>query len=141
MPCAGPSDSECRGADAKVAVSKHIVFFLTEMGMKKDIPVEATNNIKDGGWGRNGGGIDELTKFLCKEIQEASVHDAHAIIYNARSRKARELANWWEDHQKLDEERAAKKAKKAGKAALAEEREEILNSLTDHQRAVLFPGD
>ena len=140
MPCSGPSSSECRGADARVAVSKHIVFFLTEMGLKKEIPVMATDTIKENGWG-GAKGIDELTKFLCKEIGEASVHDVHAIIYNSRSRKARELANWWEDHQELDRKREVKAAKKVAKASLAEEREHVLASLSDHQRAVLFPNE
>jgi hypothetical protein len=137
MPCAGPSDSECRGADAIKAAAEHIVFFLTERGETKSIPEMARNAIKNSGWGREES-LDKLTEFLCNEIQSVSERVAHAIIYNSRSRKARELANWWEDHQELDRKREVKAAKKT---KIEEELKRVYDSLTDHQRAVLFPNE
>ena len=37
--------------------------------------------------------------------------DRDAIVYNAHDRGARDLADWWEDHQAADAEREASEAK------------------------------
>ena len=138
MPCQGPSDAECRGADARVAVAKHIVFFMTELGLKDEIPQEVLATIEHQGWGRESADIDYLTRTLCNEIQSTSIHDAHQIIYNSRSRKSRDLANWWEDHQEQDRAREEKERAEEEHEA---ERQRILNKLSPYERAVLFPND
>ncbi len=58
---------------------------------------------------------------LCKAMTEA---EQTRIIYNAKSKDARALADWWEEHQAADakreaEERAEAKRAKIAAAALA----------------------
>ena len=49
--------------------------------------------------------LDEATQMLCDLCSNMSESDQERIIYNAKNRVARELADWWEDHQKFDAER------------------------------------
>jgi len=55
------------------------------------------------------GGLAFLIKMvqmlcdLCKLIEEKGLDDS--IIYNGRSREARRLADWWDDHKEEDSAR------------------------------------
>ena len=130
MPCQGPSDAECRTADNRVHVAELIVYFFTEMGITDEIPEEVHTTIEKGGWFPGSANDDFLASTLCNEIETSSVHDAHAIIYNARKKMSRKLADWWEDHQEEDAVRERKEKEDR-------ERDELLASLTPRQKQLL----
>lgn len=46
--------------------------------------------------------VDELTTRLCFLLRNLSKGEEDYIIYNARSRQSRRLADWWEQHQEFD---------------------------------------
>lgn len=63
---------------------------------------------------------------LCAVLKEMTPEQTEQVVYNARSSESRDLANWWEEHQRADaireklEARAARaeKLRKSGKAKL-----------------------
>lgn len=48
---------------------------------------------------------DDLIPMLCALIASLNDNDFDRIVYNARSKESRELANWWEEHQEADKQR------------------------------------
>ena len=61
---------------------------------------------------------------LCATLKAMSPNDRDALIYNARDRDARHLADWWEEHQVADakrerQESISKKREETKKQALA----------------------
>ncbi len=45
---------------------------------------------------------------LCELLTEMDSEDLEFIVYNAHSKTARDLADWWEDHQEADVARVKK---------------------------------
>ena len=43
------------------------------------------------------------TEALCFTLNNLSEIQIERIVYNARDKQARKLADWWEDHQAIDE--------------------------------------
>lgn len=58
--------------------------------------------------------MDKIVAFLCSLCKEAP----EEFIYNARDRNARDLADWWEDHQKADAERERREQDEAYRASV-----------------------
>ncbi len=74
--------------------------------------------------------IDELTRTLCtlcKTLDEE-------IIYNGRNKIARELADWWDDHQEADRIKDDAKKDKARKYGL---RKQALSKLSKKEKEAL----
>ena len=93
-----------------------------------DVPfslAEAANNC----YGR----VDFVPQ-LCKAIRTMSPSQQEQIIYNARSRMARRLADWWEAHQEADRKREALEAAEARKKLI---RRRALAKLTAGEREAL----
>ena len=79
--------------------------------------------------------VDYWSDVLCSAILGFSEVEENAIIYDGRSKQARQLADWWEDHQERDKarklrEKEARAEEKANEAyeeafekAMAEEEE------------------
>ena len=71
---------------------------------------------------------------LCATLNAMKSRQRDAIVYNARNRVARDLADWWEEHQKADTERAKRDV------ALwkqSEMRKKALKKLTPAERKAL----
>ena len=134
MPCQGPSDAECRSADHYAQVAENLIYFFNKLKLWNTVP----EGFKDGvtavaasdGWTHQGPTLDEITAALCTAIQAVSPSEAHDVIYDGKSREARRLADWWEDHQELDAAREAEEEHE-------KERQRVIESLTPYQRAVL----
>jgi len=118
-------EPRAREAESK-AVAQHLLYLCT--ALKLVIPAEV-KAAADNYYGDEDK-CDEFTALLCNTIQTESVHDVHAIMYDGRKKKSRALADWWETHQIWDEEREAKEN-------LDKERQEVIDSLSDRQRALL----
>jgi hypothetical protein len=61
---------------------------------------------------------------LCSILKSLNREQLNDVVYDARNKDARKLADWWEEHQEADrkreaEEEAEKKRKKIAKQALA----------------------
>lgn len=65
--------------------------------------------------------LDDLTRKLCLRCSEMSPDDVQRIIYDGRNPLARDLAEWWEEHQRADAARIALEEYDAKVIAKAEE--------------------
>lgn len=57
---------------------------------------------------------------LCKTIRGMPARQLNKVVYNARDRVSRDLADWWEEHEAADRKREARERKEAEEKALAE---------------------
>ncbi len=71
---------------------------------------------------------------LCAELKLMNQDQLGSIIYDARNKKARDLANWWEEHQAADKAREASEAKEANDKVL---RDQAVSKLSVEERTVL----
>jgi len=65
---------------------------------------------------------------LCDLIKSMTGNQVEAIIYNARDKQARAVADWWEEHQEADRERLAKEYKEKDRQRL--QRKKAINDMT-----------
>jgi hypothetical protein len=63
---------------------------------------------------------ERVVPKLCSTLRNMSKSDMERIVYNAHSVQARDLADWWEEHQKADRAREAKEAAEVEKRQLQE---------------------
>ncbi len=49
--------------------------------------------------------LNEMVVLLCKLCTEMTEVEKEAIIYDGHSKQARQLADWWEEHQTADKKR------------------------------------
>jgi hypothetical protein len=79
--------------------------------------------------------LDEATRMTCEWCKHAiETGQEDTVIFDAHSRKARRLADWWEEHQELDKKR--EKAKKA-KAKKARAKKKAMSKLTKKDKEAL----
>lgn len=76
----------------------------------------------------------DLEPYLCNLLRNMGETDLEEIVYNAKSRKSRQLADWWEDHQKADE---ARKKIDLNKLEDQKIKESALKKLTAEEKRVL----
>jgi hypothetical protein len=65
----------------------------------------------------------DLAPVLCSAMNEVKSEKPKLfdeVVYDARSRASRELADWWEEHERADAERLRREAKQKKQAALVE---------------------
>jgi len=71
---------------------------------------------------------------LCAVIKQMSADQLDAIVYNARDKTSRKLANFWEEHQAADKKRELEEAAAQDKQKL---RKQLLSFLTDAELEAL----
>lgn len=71
---------------------------------------------------------------LCETLRELSMVQIELIVYNAKDKTSRELATWWEEHQKADKEQEKDEAEAK---ELSEVRAKALKKLTKKERESL----
>jgi hypothetical protein len=76
----------------------------------------------------------DYTASLCALIQSLDEQGANRLVYNAREGRSRDLADWWEAHQKADKKRIGPERELATRHAL---REKALAKLTPAERRAL----
>lgn len=84
--------------------------------------------------GKIGYDHQENTRFLCSTIKKMSQHQLDTIVYDGRIKEARDLADWWEEHQEMDRKREKEEGERA---RLRKLKKGALAKLTDEERAVL----
>ena len=77
--------------------AQHLVYLFERLGKKIDPSIKAA---ADDLYGTGG---DECVAALC-EILGGHMEEVEAIVYDAKDRRSRRLADWWEDHQEEDRE-------------------------------------
>lgn len=71
---------------------------------------------------------------LCKILKDMPEAKRNTLIYNARDRQSRDLANWWENHQLIDKERIQRETIRKKQKAI---RQAALAKLTIEERKIL----
>lgn len=56
--------------------------------------------------------LNDLVVILCEICTNLTREQKEAIMYNGRSKKARQLADWWEEHQEADRKRLMKESRR-----------------------------
>lgn len=62
--------------------------------------------------------LDELVRILCDKCKAMSKGQRGQIIYNAYNGQARDLADWWEEHQEADRKRTRQEREDKAKRQL-----------------------
>lgn len=52
--------------------------------------------------------LDRMTSYLCGILRGLDKKTFEEIVYNARCKESRRLADWWEEHEKFDRNRNEK---------------------------------
>jgi hypothetical protein len=71
---------------------------------------------------------------LCSALKAMSKKDLERIVYDARNKTSRDLADWWEAHQAAD---AAREAREKAAAKAKAVRKKAVAKLTPKERKVL----
>lgn len=53
--------------------------------------------------------VDDFTVDLCSILKSLNEKEIEEIVYNAKNKDSRQLADWWENHQEQDKERELEK--------------------------------
>lgn len=93
MPCSDPVMS---ARDERASKAARVILALESRGW-----LSAPPNTKDAWLWPSGERLDELTAFLCDFCKRVG----EEFIYNGRDRDCRQLADWWDEHKRLDEAR------------------------------------
>jgi hypothetical protein len=81
----------------------------------------------------------ELTEILCTICRNMTEDQQNAVIYDGRDPVARRLAEWWENHQKIDAEREAAEQRLRDETAKLTLAASVLARLSPEERsAVVF---
>jgi len=122
MPCeSGPRDYAWEGFCDAV---KHFNYVAEKTGNPKRLDAHKDYRSR----------VDSVVQELCAMLSAMSPDERDAIIYDARNKTARSLADWWEYHQEMDAEREAEKLEAERIAKL---REEAASKLTPEERAAV----
>ncbi len=94
-------------------VAGHLVYLLPRLGKPVPHHVQKAADSQYGDTTR----LDDHTALLCNVCGALTKKQSDGFIYNGRSKEARALAEWWDEHQAADKERlAAERAEKRNNA-------------------------
>lgn len=102
MPCVdgGPSYNDIK----QKRVASLLLYLNQKEGRTGGTDEDTLRRLADSGW-RSRADIDSTTAELCARLRALDPVDLERIAYNARDPVSRDLADWWEHHQKEDLER------------------------------------
>lgn len=130
MPCRSDYMDPTKEESNRRETSEFIVFVYGQLGI--ETPKRIVEAAKDAyGLGVQ---LDVVVEMLCESLSGLSEKDQERIIYNAKDKTSRRLADWWEEHQEADKKRIEKELQKAKDDA---ERQVALAKLTPHERKLL----
>jgi hypothetical protein len=76
-----------------------------------------------------------LVPLLCAGLKKMSRIEKDKIIYNARDKNARDLADWYEAHEEADRQRIAAEKKETRSKTI---RQSAMSKLTKEEKKELF---
>ena len=77
---------------------------------------------------------DQSVIKLCDALRQMSPTQMDSIVYNGHNKTARDLADWWEEHQAADVERERTEAIVTARKQL---RDQALSKLTSEEKEAL----
>lgn len=124
MPCncdyMEPTTHEIRSKET----AQHLVYVHKKLKTKAPEDVVKAANDTYGNLGK----LNEMVVSLCDILTNMDEDVRDAIVYNAKDKESRALANWWEEHQEADRQRIAKEKKEKKEKSLAEKAKAKLSS-------------
>ena len=127
MPCSSDGYEQTGWEKERQRAAKLLIWLQRKLGVEVDpyiIKLSETYWCDD----------DEGIVQLCGTLKRMSEDQINTIVYNARDKNARALADWWEEHQEIDAKRDQKEAEEDRKKKL---RESALKKLTKEERKAL----
>lgn len=76
----------------------------------------------------------QIVPMLCDLIGSMNETQLDTIVYNARDKMARRLADWWEEHQEADRKRIAAEKKEQREREM---KQKALKKLTKKEKQIL----
>ena len=146
MPCQGPSEAENRTMRQGIKLCKLIVavdaksplpsnyFFLSIDELKK---VKIYRNGYEA-WMYNNEWFDELTAMLCDKIRNFTEEQQDYYLYDGKDSNARQLAEWWDKHQKEDKRRSKNEVEKKASQIAKEESEKTFQEVFEREKKRLM---
>ncbi len=123
MPCRSDyQDPNAREIESRL-VCRLLRYLMREKGIVVPNRISAGANDSYG----NVSHLNQDTAMLCDLCQNFTEEERDILLYDGRVAEARELAAWWERHQKADTTRAKKEERKKEKAKLIESAKEKLS--------------
>lgn len=130
MPCQSDYlEPEVREKESYM-VCKHLVYMADKLGLQLETRIKTASTNIYGDYLR----LDEDTAKLCSLLKNLSAADMNRIVYDARNPSARNLADWWEQHQEADRKREAKEATMQQQEQL---RKQAISKLTTEERKAI----
>ena len=130
MPCnsdyLNPNQEELN----KVLTSRLICFVDKKLGIKTDSSIVKASKHTYG----EGVTLNVIVPSLCAKIKSFTKAQKEEILYDAKNKTSRELADWWEEHQKADKIRLKFEKEQKANSKL---RESALKKLTLEEKKVL----
>ena len=111
-------------------VSELIVYIDKKLGLKT--PAKIIKASTDA-YGRDVD-LDEIVASLCSKISSLDKKQTEEIVYNAKNKTSRRLADWWEEHQEADKKRLKKELKEAKEN---KDRDTLIAKLTTYEKRLL----
>lgn len=130
MPCDSSYQNPTLEELNKIETSKLIIY------VDEQLKLKTPKAIKDAAADVYGDGIDldKITRMLCKKLSTLNDKQLKKIVYNAKDKTSRKLADWWEEHQAADKKRLKKELKDAKDK---QARDKAIAKLTPRERDLL----
>lgn len=133
MPCRSDYMERSSGEHYAKRTAENLVYAKRAMGEK----VHPRSKLAEQANDYYGHGPDRAPE-LCALIKTMTAEQLERIVYDGRNPKARQLADWWDKHQKADRRREREEAAKRKQERL---RAEARAKLTPEERAALGVDD
>lgn len=111
--------------------SKETAILLRYVNSKIGAPEDATAKEVAESYYGNVTKLDYLVVTLCKTLSEMDEATLNAVVYNAKDKTSRELANWWEEHLEADSKRIRVEADRVLSVNRSDAKEELLDRLKE----------
>lgn len=97
--------------------AQHLVYVFTKMGKEQELPEYVVKAAQE--YYGNPQKLNDMVVMLCDTLTHMKKATLEKIVYDAHSKEARTLANWWDEHKEADQKRLEAEAKQ-----LAHEKQE-----------------
>jgi len=130
MPCNSGYQDPNREEINKVETSNLLIY------VNKKLGIETPSNVKKAAKHIYGEGVDldVITRKLCSTLKKLNKKQINEIVYNAKDKNSRKLADWWEEHQEADKKRLAEEAAEKKEQKL---KQKAISKLTTKERKAL----
>ena len=97
--------------------AQHLVYVFKKLGKEKELPEYVVKAAQD--YYGNPPKLNDMVVMLCDTLSHMKKTILEKVVYDAHSKEARELADWWEEHKEADKQRIAREKQEQDGKALA----------------------